>query len=119
MSGMVPKSCHAAGVSLLVAGLTNMILAIGFAFALLFLCVGVCWFVPLGFSLVEVITGIRLVTGRRVHSVIPIAVVGSMVSLVNFNPLSFALDVLALVLVLGPEARAWLEADERSSEIGW
>lgn len=88
-------------------------------FSLIFACIGLCWTLPIGIGFVQLGLGLWMTTGRRSHNV-PIWIgFGALASLMNFNPLSFIMDILALHRVRTASTREWLELDTHEGNREW
>lgn len=114
-----PSDYTTAGIALLVAGTLNLWIGAILFLTMVWFCVGILWLFPIVIGMAELVTGIRMLTGKRVHSAVPVAALGVFASMMNFNVLSIAGEVIALALVTtGPVAR-WLSDDDDGASVEW
>jgi integral membrane sensor domain MASE1 len=107
-----PKEYKNAGIALLVAGLTNAVFAAGWASILLCLCIGYLWLIPFGFACLEAVSGYTMMEGQPRPNAKLIAIFGLCVSAFLLNPISFAAEIVTLVLLTNDEVEAWMRGDE-------
>jgi hypothetical protein len=114
-----PNEYNWAAIGLLIAGVFNIWIGAILFLSLIFMCCGVLWVVPIAVGILEVITAGRMLAGRRVHSVVPVAGLGLAASMMNFNVVGIAGEVIALALCASPPVGRWLEADPQGADEEW
>ncbi len=114
-----PNEYNWAAISLLVSGIFNIWFGAILGLSLLMLCCGVFWLIPMAIGVLEVVTAARMLAGQRVHSVVPVAGLGLAASVMNFNVIGLAGEVIALALCSSPPIGKWLEADPEGADESW
>ncbi len=88
-----------AGALMLLSSLWNMVMSAIWFFSLIWVCVGVFWLVPGLLAVVYAGVGIyMLATGAQVKPIAFAPAIGLLISLMNFNFLGMAIDVVALIM---------------------
>ncbi|HHO53093.1 MAG TPA: hypothetical protein ENK18_20020 [Deltaproteobacteria bacterium] len=90
-----------AAVLMMISAAWNGLVALLWILALIWLLVGVLWFVPLFLALVEMGLAITLLVLGHNRGAISGPIIGIIVSMCNFNFFALTIDLLALMLVIG------------------
>jgi hypothetical protein len=107
-----PKEYRHAGIALLVAGLSNVAFAVGWASLLMCLCIGYLWLIPFGLACLEAMSGYSMMEGQPRPNAKLIAIMGLCISALLMNPISLTAEIIALVMLTNRDVEAWLEGDE-------
>ena len=114
-----PNEYNYAAIGLLVSGIFNIWIGAILMLSMLVFCCGVLWLLPMAVGVLEVVTAARMLAGHRVHSAMPVAGLGIAASLMNFNVIGLAGEVVALALCSSPPVGRWLEADPEGADEQW
>jgi hypothetical protein len=105
-----PSDYKTAGVLMLVAGILNLLTAIGLILSLIMICVGVFWVIPLVFAIFEIITGIAALQGQPKANARTISILGMVAAVCCFQVIGLVLEIIAFVNLGKPEVREYITA---------
>ncbi|MBT3221276.1 MAG: hypothetical protein HN348_19510 [Proteobacteria bacterium] len=104
-----PNDYKTAGIFMLIGGVMNFLIAIMWVFIFIWLCIGVCWIIPAGIALAELIMGIMIVQGNRQPSAMYVAILGIVNGVMLFNMWGMIMEILAVVWLTKPEVQEWMQ----------
>ncbi len=106
--GGAPPDYKTAGTLMMVSGIINLLTAGVWTLALIWLCVGILWVVPLGVAFGEFVVGVAVMNGTPHSQAKTASVLGLIAGVLNMNVFSIVLEIIALVKLGKPEVTAYL-----------
>lgn len=104
----VPNDYKTAGIFMTIAGALNAMMSMVWIFALIWVCIGVFWVVPLVLAVAELIVGIMVLQGKPMPAAKIVSILGIVTGVLCFNPLPIILEILATVWLRKPEVEGYL-----------
>jgi tetrahydromethanopterin S-methyltransferase subunit C len=117
-SAMVPEEYKQAGMFMVIAGITNIMLGMLWGCMGLLTCVssyGICFFcpflgvVPLGLGIYEILEGNKMREGLWSPSARTANLIGLVMSLLSFHMIGVALEAFVLMNLNNEKVKAWIE----------
>lgn len=126
----IPSKYKTAGTLMLVAGIVNILFSIGITFFIFVYATAiaistfglgiVCYacmlwpILPFVTGIVEVIAGIKVMSGARMPGARVVSIVGVIVAALNLSMIQIALEVVALVMLNDESVTRWLQTNDEA-----
>jgi hypothetical protein len=104
-----PQPYKTAGLLNLVGGLFNITTGLVWTLSLLLVCVGVFWIVPMAMGAFQLFIGIGMQSGKLNGNAKLATIMGIVAGVLNFNPVTIILSVIAYMQLGDPEVAGFLE----------
>lgn len=103
-----PMEYQISGMLMLISGLFNLVVSGIYVLALVWVCVGVLWFIPMLVAIGEIAVGAMVLAGVRVPGVQAMSVFGLINSILLCNIWGAVFEGVATILQFQPKVRGYL-----------
>ena len=93
---------------MLIAGISTCFSCVVWVFSLIWVCVGVFWFLPLVAAIFEIIIGVAVMNGQFKQNAKTISILGLVSAVCCANIIGIVMEVLAMVNFGKPEVANWM-----------
>jgi len=103
-----PQDYKTAGIFMLIAGILTIMVSLGLVMGLIWICVGVFWFLTLAAGIFEVIVGVGVMNGQFKPNAKTVSIIGIVAALLCGNIVGMVMEILAVVNFGKPEVANWM-----------